>query len=151
MKEFFKQHKYSLLVICTVLILSSCRGVSVTKDIQGRPLNARVDLRLFWNDIEFIGEIDGSISYTQYAWGTRVYHEPRFNNRTRVTFLTFNGSTFMPIQNAPLSRALYDAQEKYPDMEFLIPFSIVTEKQQMFLANKVTINVKAKAYKLKQN
>ncbi|QNL20826.1 hypothetical protein HZR84_02325 [Hyphobacterium sp. CCMP332] len=152
MHNFLKNQKYSMLLIALVIVISSCgRGVFIKKSIQGSPLNASVDLRLFWNDFEYIGEIDGTISYTQYVWGTRRYHEPRFNNLTRTTFLTFNGRSFLPIQNAPLSRALYDAQEKYPDLEFIIPYQVNEEIQRMFLGRKITINVKAKAYKLKQN
>jgi hypothetical protein len=152
MRNILKNQKYSIVLIALVLIISSCgRGVLVKKTIQGRPLDANVELRLFWNDFEYLGEIDGTISYTQYTWGTRVYHEPRFNNRTRITFLSFNGRTFLPISSAPLRRALYDAQEKYPEMEFIIPYQINRDIQRMFLGKKVTINVKAKAYRLKQN
>ena len=152
MRKFLKNQKYSIALIALMLIVASCgRGVLVKKSIQGRPLDANVDIRLFWSDFEYIGDLDGTISYTQYAWGTRVYHEPRFNNRTRITFLTFNGRNFLPIGSKPLSRALYDAQEKYPDMEFIIPYQINRDIQRMFLGRKITLNVKAKAYKLKQN
>lgn len=151
MRNFLRTQKYSLILIALVILTSCGRGVFINKTIQGMPLNAKVDLRLFWQDFEYIGEIDGTISYTQYVWGTRTYHEPVFNNRTRTTFLTFNGSSFMPIKNAPLSRALYDAQEQYPDLEFIIPYQVNEEIQRMFLGKKITMNVKAKAYKLKQN
>ena len=151
MRNFLRIQKYSLLLIVLMTVLSSCRGILVKKQIQGSPLKARVDLRLFWQDFEYVGDIDETISYTQYLWGTRVYHEPVYNNRTRTTFLTFNGSSFLPIKSKPLSRALYEAQDEFPDLEFIIPYQINREKQRMFLGNKVTLNVKAKAYKLKKN
>ncbi|MFN3405580.1 MAG: hypothetical protein ACK40G_15890 [Cytophagaceae bacterium] len=137
------------LILSAVFLLSCSRGVVVNRNYQGKPLDADFSVRLYWSDFVYIGEVTGTVSYTEYLGGIRVYDDARYNNYSLRTVMTFNGRNFMPIGGRSIQRALYDATEQYPDMEFLIPTQIKTEVNSMFLGRKVTQTVKAKAYKLK--
>jgi hypothetical protein len=156
MKLFDKLSKN--ICFLSLFFLASCGGTNITKSYQGKPFNANFDVRLFWSDFEYIDEIEAEITYTQYFGGLfRFYNEGRFNNRQTVTYLNFNGANFLPINgllinnNAYIARALYDAVEKHPEAEFVIPISTKTETVSMFLGSKRKFTVRAKLYKMKKN
>ena len=48
-----------------------------------------------------------------------------------------------------VNNALYDALQTQPDADFVLPVSVETVKDVMFLGNKTTYTVRAKAYKIK--
>ena len=129
-----------ILILSTfsvLLLASSC--TMRNKTIAGAQIEARVNFQS--SDLDYVGEVAGTA--TQYyflgiPYGGRRYH-------TASTGGLLGGVTLDRAYN----NALYDALNQKPDADFVLPLSSESTTNQAFLGRKVTLNVRAKAFKIK--
>jgi hypothetical protein len=126
-----------LSAFSVLLFASSC--TMRNKTISGAQIEARVNFQS--SDLEYVGEVSGTA--TQYyilgiPYGGRRYH-------TASTGGLLGGVNFDRAYN----NALYDALNQKPDADFVLPISSESTTNQAFLGRKVTLNVRAKAFKIK--
>jgi hypothetical protein len=110
------------------------------KTISGAQLDARVNFQS--SDLEYVGEVNGTA--TQYyilgiPYGGRRYHT------ASTAGSIINTQAFDRAYN----NALYDALSQKPDADFVLPLSTESTTNQAFLGRKVTLNIRAKAFKIK--
>ncbi|MBL7896207.1 MAG: hypothetical protein JNK50_13005 [Bacteroidia bacterium] len=124
--------------VAVVLALSSC--TMQNKTIAGAQLDARVNFDR--SDLEYVGEVTGSA--TQYyvlgiPYGGRRFHTANIGG-TLLTTQSFDRA---------YNNALYDALKQKNDADFVLPLSSESTTNRAFLGKKVTLNVRAKAFKIK--
>lgn len=134
---------YILLSALVIFGMSSC--TIHQKTIPSASINAQVNLTM--SDLEYVGEVSGTSTQSYFLFiptGGRKYY----------VAATTPQSIFGP-SNVPLNRgvqnALYDALQQKPDADFVLPMSVETTRNQMFLGSKRTVTVRAKAFKIKTN
>lgn len=120
-----------------LLFVSSC--TMHNKMISGAPIEARVNFTS--SDLEYVGDVTGSA--TQYyvlgiPYGGRKYY-------TASTGGILAGVTL----DRAMNNALYDALAQKPDADFVLPLSSESTVDYSFLGRKVTLKVRAKAFKIK--
>ncbi|MCX6297194.1 MAG: hypothetical protein NTX97_14275 [Bacteroidetes bacterium] len=120
-----------------LLFVSSC--TMQNKTISGAPIEARVNF--VSSDLEYVGDVTGSA--TQYyvlgiPYGGRKYH-------TASTGGLLSAVNFDRAYN----NALYDALSQKSDADFVLPLSSESTTEYSFLGKKVTLKVRAKAFKIK--
>jgi hypothetical protein len=110
-----------------------------------------VELRLTLDDFEYIGDDTVSVSYHKYFGFINFVH--RLNGkeiaRRNVNVIQLYGRQNLPI-NAKLSRALFASHIKYPDAEYIVPVSTMTETQQMVFGSKNEMSLRVKVYKMRK-
>jgi hypothetical protein len=102
------------------------------------------------NDVQFLGEMDISVNYSQYLGFIKIFeliNDQEVNQRV-VNSMSMHGRRNIPL-SPMLNRALYDVYLKYPDADFTIPVYVVEEQQNLFLGKKIKKTAKIKAYKIK--
>ena len=112
-----------------------------------------VRLNMTMDDFQYLGTQEVSVSFKRYFGAFTVFNE--INNqevaKRTVNVVNLYGTSNLPIKYDPmLLRALYAALVKVPDVEFVVPISIVTETDQMFLGANITRKMKVKMYKIKE-
>lgn len=102
------------------------------------------------NDVEFLGEMDISVNYSQYLGIIKIFE---LINNQEVSARTVNSMVMYGKRNVPLSpvldRALYDVYIKYPNADFTIPVYVIEEQQNLFMGKKIKKTARIKAYKIK--
>ncbi len=131
-----------LLPLLAVIFLSSCRVM--TKTIPVSSLNAQVNFSM--DDLEYIGDVTGTATQTTLLGiipvGGRRNHSGVLGSQAGFNLNVIGDRRAM--QNA-----LYDALMSKPDADFVLPISSYSVSDQMFLGNKETLTVRAKAFRLK--
>lgn len=121
-----------------MLFVTSC--TMRNKTISGAPMEARVNFTS--SDLEYVGDVNGS-TVQHYVFGLpfggRRYHTASTGS------LLGGGVSFDRAYN----NALYDALNQKPDADFVLPISSETVTDYGFLGRRVTIKVRAKAFKIK--
>ena len=130
-----------LFIACISVMLSSCLGIREERLYHNSPNNSNLRFNTDLNDLVFLGNITGTLTYSQYLGFITVYN----NNSTKKTFLYANGFGL----SSWSSRILYDNIGKYEDAELIMPIMVQENTQKMFLGSKVTVTIKAKVYKFK--
>lgn len=121
-----------------LLLMSSC--TMHNRVTAGAPLQANVVFQS--SDLEYIGEVTGTA--TQYYVLGIPYGGRRYYTANTGGFLT------SPISfDRAYNNALYDALSQKPDADFVLPVSSEKVVDQSFLGKKVTLKVRAKAFKIK--
>ncbi len=132
-----KRKSLYLLPIIAIMFLSSC--TVMTKSTPSASLEARVNFTM--DNLEYIGDVTGEATQT-----TLLGVIPVGGRRNHV------GSVSSGI-NLPASRqlnnALYDALMSKPDADFVLPISTSSVRNVMFLGNRSTLTVRAKAFRIK--
>jgi len=152
-------YKFIILFSAVAIGLSSCIGISTKKSLQDSPLNANFRFEMRWSDLEYVGEVKASASWTTYIGVFKVHN---YTSNIKYSFdggkAFLGGGSVNPFSSsktdALVKRALYEEIEKDPllqDADFIIPVQTKTETIKMFLGSKQTQTVKAKLYKLKDN
>jgi hypothetical protein len=148
MKHFIKIFLPACLLI---LLVTSCASTNTSR--SGRyssflPDMVRFDLTS--TDVEFLGEMDISVNYSQYLGIIKIFE---LINNQEVSARTVNSMSMYGRRNVPLSpvldRALYDVYIKYPNADFTVPVYVIEEQQNLFLGKKIKKTARIKAYKLK--
>jgi len=121
-----------------LLFASSC--TMRNKTISGAQLEARVNFQS--SDLEYVGEVNGTA--TQYYILGIPYGGRRYHTASTAGSL-INTQAFDRAYN----NALYDALNQKPDADFVLPLSSESTTNQAFLGRKVTLNIRAKAFKIK--
>ena len=134
-----KSNGVPLLLAILMIGLSSC--TAYRSSVTTAPVN--MQLNVTTQDLDFVGEVSGTASQN-YVLGIPVGGRRFYGTSVGVSGYPF--PTGRGIQNA-----LYDALQKKPDADFLIPFSVDETINQMFLGSKRTYKVRAKAFKLKSS
>jgi hypothetical protein len=141
--------KYNL--ICLVFLVSSCASINTTRSSRSSTfLPDIVKFDLTANDVQFLGEMDISVNYSQYLGFIKIFeliNDQEVNQRV-VNSMSMHGRRNIPL-SPMLNRALYDVYLKYPDADFTIPVYVVEEQQNLFLGKKIKKTAKIKAYKIK--
>ena len=125
------------IVVATLFVFTSC--TQKFKSTPVAPVNVQVNVTM--DDLEYVGEVTGT-STQSYLLG-RIAIGGRRNHAGQV------GGTIGLPQTRGVNNALYDALQTQPDADFVLPVSVETVKNVMFLGNKTTYTVRAKAYKIK--
>jgi len=155
------KYKFILLFSVIAIGLSSCIGITTTKTLQNSPLNANFRFEMRWSDLEYVGEVKASASWTKYLGFLKVHN---YTSSIKYSFeggkAFLGGGSVNPLAGGDaktdmlVKRALYEEIEKDPalqEADFIIPVQTKTETTKMFLGVKQTQTVKAKLYKLKDN
>lgn len=124
--------------VAVVLALSSC--TMHNKTIAGAQLDARVNFDR--SDLEYVGEVTGTA--TQYYVLGIPYGGRRFHTAS-------TGGALLNVQSfdRAYNNALYDALQQKSDADFVLPLSSESTTNRAFLGKKVTLNIRAKAFKIK--
>jgi hypothetical protein len=148
MKHFIKIFLPACLLM---LLLSSCASTNTSR--SGRSSSFLPDMVRFdltSNDVEFLGEMDISVNYSQYLGIIKIFE---LINNQEVSARTVNSMVIYGKRNVPLSpvldRALYDVYIKYPNADFTIPVYVIEEQQNLFMGKKIKKTARIKAYKIK--
>lgn len=140
----------SILAAGFLILMSSCVGTYSTKvspTTSFYPNVVRYDLQK--DEIEFLGEMEISISYRVYFGMFRVYEKINGEdvNRRVINTIYLYGDKNVPLSPV-LRRALYGAHVQYPEADFLIPSYEIEELQTMFLGRRIEKRAKIRAYRL---
>ena len=130
-----------LLILFVTVVFTSC---TITK--KGIPTaNMNVQVNLDMNNLEYMGEATGT-STQAYLLGVI----PLNGRKNTIGVATLQVAPLVSIpQKRGVNNAMYDALKSVADADFILPVSFESTKQQMFLGCKITITVKAKAFKIK--
>ncbi len=123
--------------LALLLFVSSC--TMQNKTISGAPIEARVNF--VSSDLEYVGDVTGSA--TQYyvlgiPYGGRKFHTASTGGLLSAVNL-----------DRAYNNALYDALSQKADADFVLPISSDSKTEYSFLGKKVTLKVRAKAFKIK--
>jgi hypothetical protein len=148
MKHFNKIFIPVCMVLC---IATSCVSTNTSRSSRTAtffPYLLNFDLSA--SDVEFLGEMDISVKYSQYIGFIKIFE---LINDQEVSKKNINSVITYGNKNIPLSpvlhRALYDVYIKYPDADFTVPTFVIEEQQNLFLGKKIKKTARIKAYKLK--
>lgn len=133
---------YPVIALLFLLSFSSCQ--INRKAIPTAPINAQVNLSM--SDLEFVGEVTGTAEQSFFIGiplGGR-----RFHQGVATAQGPFGPGT-IPL-NRGAQNALYDALMQKPNADFLLPISVQSTRDVMFLGSTVTYTVRAKAFRIKQ-
>jgi hypothetical protein len=123
--------------VAILLFASSCTVHNRTT--MGAPLEARVNFTTA--DLEYVGEVTGTS--TQYYVLGIPYGGRRY-------YTASTGGLALPVStDRGYNNALYDALGQKPDADFVLPISSESTINRSFLGSKVTITIRAKAFKIK--
>ncbi len=126
-----------LLPLAVVLLFSSC--TVYTKTIAGTSVETQVQFRM--EDLEYIGDVSGTASQSVLLGiipiGGRRFH-----------VASIGGGGLLP-SGRLFNNALYDALMQRENADFVLPLSTSSVKDQMFLGNRTTLTVRAKAFRIK--
>lgn len=128
------------IVVATLFVFTSC--TQQFKSTPVAPVNVQVNVTM--DDLEYVGEVTGT-STQSYLFGVMPIGGRRFHTGE---FTSQSGFVALP-QGRGVSNAMYDALQSQADADFVLPVSVEATKNVMFLGNKTTYTVRAKAYKLK--
>lgn len=134
------------------LLLSSCVGMrtsSSTSSVTMAPNNVELQMKI--SDYQYLGTENVTVSYNRYLGFYTIYDNinganAEMRNVKIVDLQTANDP--IPL-NEGMRRALYNAMVKYPEIDFVVPVNVLTERNQMFLGRKVTQKLRVRMYKLK--
>jgi|GEM_PF-908711 len=140
MKSFFNKLFIGVLFLG---LATSCK--MYYKSVPVAPIDARVNFTTA--DLEYLGEIQGTATQS-YLLGIIPVGGRRFHYS--APGLTPSGPFNVNFSGRGFNNAYYDALQSKPDADFVLPLGFTQEVDRMFLGRKVTINVKAKAFKIKE-
>lgn len=126
-----------LLPLAVVLLFSSC--TVYTKTIAGTSVETQIQFRM--EDLEYIGDVSGTATQS-FLFGVLPIGGRRFH------VANVGGGGLIP-NNRMINNALYDALMQREDADFVLPLSTSSVQDQMFLGNRTTLTVRAKAFRIK--
>ena len=126
-----------LLPLAVVLLFSSC--TVYTKTIAGTSVETQMQFRM--EDLEYIGDVSGTARQS-FLFGILPIGGRRFH------VANVGGGGLIP-NNRMINNALYDALMQREDADFVLPLSTSSVQDQMFLGNRTTLTVRAKAFRIK--
>ena len=127
-----------LLPLAVVLLFSSC--TVYTKTIAG-PSQVEAQVQFRMEDLEYIGDVSGTASQSVLLGFIPIGN--RLNHRANI-----GGGGILP-NSRLFNNALYDALMQREDADFVLPLSTSSVQDQMFLGNRTTLTVRAKAFRIK--
>jgi len=143
--------KIFLPVCIFLLLLSSCASINTSR--SGRYSSFLPDMVKFdltSADVQFLGEMDISVNYSQYLGIIKIFE---LINDQEVSARTINTMAMYGKRNLPLSpvlnRALYDVYMKYPEADFTVAVYVLEEQKNLFMGKKIRKTARIKAYKIK--
>ena len=126
-----------LLPLAVVLLFSSCTIYS--KSIAGTSVETQIQFRM--EDLEYIGDVSGTAEQSVLLGfipiGGRRFH-----------VASIGGGGLLPAGRL-FNNALYDALMQRENADFVLPLSTSSVRDQMFLGNRTTLTVRAKAFRIK--
>ena len=136
MKNFKAIH---LLPLAVVLLFSSC--TVYTKNIATTSVETQIQFKM--EDLEYIGDVSGTATQT-----TLLGVIPVGGRRFHVASIGGGGLVTVP-QGRLFNNALYDALMQRENADIVLPLSSSSVRNGMFLGNKTTLTVRAKAFRIK--
>jgi hypothetical protein len=136
MKKFKAIH---LLPLAVVLLFSSC--TVYTKNIATTSVETQIQFKM--EDLEYIGDVSGTATQT-----TLFGVIPIGGRRFHVASIGGGGLVAVP-QGRLFNNALYDALMQRENADIVLPLSSSSVRNGMFLGNKTTLTVRAKAFRIK--
>ncbi|MBK7382228.1 MAG: hypothetical protein IPP83_02500 [Flavobacteriales bacterium] len=126
-----------LLPLAVVVMFSSCTIYS--KSIAGTSVETQIQFRM--EDLEYIGDVSGTATQS-FLFGVLPIGGRRFH------VANIGGGGLIP-QDRMTNNALYDALMQREDADFVLPLSSSSVRDQMFMGNRTTLTVRAKAFRIK--
>jgi hypothetical protein len=136
MKNFKAIH---LLPLAVVLLFSSC--TVYTKNIATTSVETQIQFKM--EDLEYIGDVSGTATQT-----TLLGVIPIGGRRFHVASIGGGGLVTVP-QGRLFNNALYDALMQRENADIVLPLSSSSVRNGMFMGNKTTLTVRAKAFRIK--
>ena len=137
-----------------LLVSSSKIGSSTVHSTRaGTFMPNDIQLHLTMDDFQYLGTQEVSASFKKYLGFITIFNEINSQEvaKRTVNIVNLFGNSNLPVKmDGTMMRALHVALVNVPDADFVVPVSIVTEKQQMFLGSVVTKKLKVKMYKVKE-
>lgn len=126
-----------LSAVLVLLGLSSC--TMYNKSTPAAHIESRINFQS--SDLEYVGEVSGTATQLYFLgipYGGRFWYTANTG-----------GNDILFRFRREYNNALYDALSQKPDADFVLPISSETVTDMGFLGRKVTMKVKAKAFKIK--
>ena len=136
-----KKLKIILPILVALLFVGSCTVYKST--IPQSPMHTQLNVNL--NDMQYLKEVTGTAvqSYViGLPYGGEKYKQATVSN-VSGNLLGVN------LRNRGYNNALYDALQKVPDADFILPINMEVKSDKMFLGHQDSIIVRVKAFKLK--
>ncbi|MBI4945942.1 MAG: hypothetical protein HY840_06030 [Bacteroidetes bacterium] len=143
------------LILGSVLLTSCGIGLRTTRSARSASFMPNdVRLNVTMDDYQYLGTQEVSVSYKKYLGLFTFYNEINGKETTlrNINLVNLSGPSAIGFYKLDFSlfRALYVAMVNHPDADFVVPVSLVTEKEQMFLGSNVKKTLKVKIYKIKE-
>ena len=140
----------TVFTVLSALLLSSCNEGVLSIGRQNRkitpvsPINTIVNLQS--DDLEYVGEVTGTAEQTYIFGGIPV--GGRLNHYVVVNQSGSELLSLIPTRRG-VRNAVYDALNKKPDADFIIPISYDITIDRMFLGRKENVNARVKVFRFK--
>lgn len=150
---------FSAIFVC--IVISSCGTIQLSgigsqtshSTRAGSFMPDDVRLNLTMDDFQYLGTQEVSASFKKYLGCITVFNEINSQEvaKRTVNIVNLFGNSNLPVKlDGTMMRALHIALVNVPDADFVVPVSVISEKQQMFLGSVVTKKLKVKMYKVKE-
>lgn len=142
-------------IVCFLLFTSCGIGLRTSRSARSATFMPNdVRLNVTMDDYQYLGSQEVSVTYKRYLGFFTFYNEINGQETTlrNINIVNLSGPTAITFfkYDFTLLRALYAVMVKHTDADFVVPVSIVTEKEQMFLGSNVKKTLKVKIYKIKE-
>lgn len=140
-----------LAALLAVSLLTSCVGFRSSQSIRSASMYpSSVELKTTLDDYKLLGTEQVTVSYKVYFGLFSFLNEINGQEASyrNVNIVNFNSFTGVGILDNKLKRAVFAGMVKHADVEFIVPVSVVTEKENMFCGKNVKKTLRFKMYKL---
>ena len=142
-------------LLCSLLFTSCGIGLRTTRSARSASFMPNdVRLNVTMDDYQYLGTEEVSVSYKRYFGFFTFYNEINGQETTlrNINIVNLYGGSAIGFTkwDFTLLRALYSAMVKHQDADFVVPVSLVTEQEQMFLGKNAKKTLKVKVYKIKE-
>jgi len=136
-----KKFKIILPILVAILFLGSCTIYKTSVPQSGVHTQINVNL----NDMQYLKEVTGT-AVQSYVVGIAYGGE----KHKKAAVSNVSGSLIgVNLNNRGYNNALYNALQKLPDADFIMPINMQVKSDRLFLGRQDSIIVRVKAFKLK--
>lgn len=142
-------------IMCSILFTSCGIGLRTTRSARSASFMPNdVRLNVTMDDYQYLGSQEVSVTFKKYLGFFKFYNEINGQETTlrNINLVGLWGTSAIGFMkyDFTLMRALYAVMVNHQDADFIVPVSLITEKEQMFLGSNVKKTLKVKIYKIKE-
>ena len=143
------------VILCSILLTSCGIGLRTSRSARSASFMPNdVRLNVTMDDYQYLGTQEVSVTYKTYFGFLKFYNEINGQETTlrniNIVDLYGRSSIGFGKYDFTLLRSLYAVMVSHPDADFVVPVSVITEKEQMFLGSNIKKTLKVKIYKIKE-